>query len=55
MLIEALEEAIDVVPEFIEKKIQQISSLITLKGLHRQAIRCKNIKDFDQKLALAMS
>jgi len=55
MLIEALEETIDVVPEYIEKKIQQISSQRALKGLHRQAMRCKDIKDFDQKLALAMS
>jgi len=55
MLIEALEETIDVVPEFIEKKIQQISSPTVLKGLFRQAMRCKDIKDFDQKLALAMS
>ena len=55
MLIEALEETIGVVPEFIEKKIQQISSQTALKGLHRQAMRCNNIKDFDQKLALAIS
>jgi len=55
MLIEALEEAIDVVPEYIEKKIKQISSQTALKGLFRQAMRCKDIKDFDQKLALAMS
>jgi hypothetical protein len=55
MLIEALEETIGVVPEFIEKKIQQISSHTALKGLHRQAIRCNDIKDFDQKLALAIS
>jgi len=39
MLIEALEETIGVVPEYIEKKIHQISSQTTLKGLFRQAIR----------------
>ncbi|MBF0452801.1 MAG: hypothetical protein HQK75_19010 [Candidatus Magnetomorum sp.] len=50
MLIEVLEETIGVVPEYIEKKIQQITSQITLKGLHRQAIRCNNINDFDQIL-----
>jgi hypothetical protein len=55
MLIDALEETIDVVPEYIEKKIQQISSQTALKGLFRQAMRCKDVKDFDQKLALAMS
>jgi len=55
MLIDALEETIDVVPEYIENKIQQISSLTALKGLFRQAIRCKDIKDFNQKLALATS
>jgi len=55
MLIEALEETIGVVPEYIEKKIQQISSQTALKGLFRQAMRCNDIKDFDQKLALAIS
>jgi hypothetical protein len=42
------------VPEYIEKKIQQISNQTTLKGLFRQAIKCQNIKEFDQKLALAI-
>ncbi|KPA09766.1 hypothetical protein MHK_010038, partial [Candidatus Magnetomorum sp. HK-1] len=55
MLIEALEETIGVVPEYIEKKIQQITSQTALKGLHRQAIRCNDINDFNQKLALASS
>jgi hypothetical protein len=55
MLIDALEETIDVVPEYIENKIKQISSLTALKGLFRQAIRCKDINDFNQKLALATS
>jgi hypothetical protein len=55
MLIDALEETIDVVPEYIDNKIQQIKSLAVLKGLHRQAIRCNDIKDFNQKLALATS
>ncbi|KPA15854.1 hypothetical protein MHK_003940, partial [Candidatus Magnetomorum sp. HK-1] len=55
MLIEALEETIGVVPEYLEKKIKQITSHTALKGLHRQAIRCKDINDFNQKLALATS
>jgi len=55
MLIEALEETIGVVPEYIEKKINQIKSHTALKGLHRQAIRCNDINDFNQKLALATS
>ena len=54
MLIEALEETIGVVPEYIEKKIQQITNQTTLKGLFRQAIRCNDINDFNQKLALAI-
>jgi len=54
MLIEILEETLGIVPEYIDKKIQQISSQATLKGLLRQAIKCNNIKDFDQKLALAI-
>ncbi|KPA15908.1 hypothetical protein MHK_003893 [Candidatus Magnetomorum sp. HK-1] len=32
LLLEALEETIGIVPEYIEKKIQQISSQIALKG-----------------------
>ena len=55
MLINALEETIGVVPEYIEKKIQKISSQTALEGLHRQAIRCNDINDFNQKLALAIS
>jgi hypothetical protein len=54
MLIEILEETLGIVPEYIDKKIQQISSQATLKGLLRQAIKCNNIKDFDQKIALAI-
>ncbi|KPA09374.1 Transposase IS3/IS911 [Candidatus Magnetomorum sp. HK-1] len=54
MLIEIIEETLGIVPEYIDKKIQQISSQATLKGLLRQAIKCDNIKDFDQKLALAI-
>ena len=55
MLIDALEETIGVVPEYIENKIQQITSQTALKGLHRQAIRCNDINDFNQKLSLATS
>jgi len=54
MLIEALEETIGVVPDYIDKKIQQISNQTTLKGLFRQAIKCNNINEFNQKLALAI-
>ena len=54
MLIEILEETIGIIPDYIDKKIQQISNLTTLKGLHRQAIRCNNLNDFNQKLALAV-
>ena len=55
MLIEVLEETIGVVPEYIEKKINQIKSHTALKGLLRQAIRCNNINDFNQKLSLAVT
>ncbi|KPA13685.1 hypothetical protein MHK_006102 [Candidatus Magnetomorum sp. HK-1] len=54
MLTEILEETIGIVPEYIEQKIQQISSQTTLKGLLRQAIRCQDLNDFNQKLALAV-
>ena len=54
MLTEILEETIGVIPEYIDKKIQQISSQATLKSLHRQAIKCNDIEDFNQKLALAI-
>jgi len=53
MLIEIIEETLGIVPEYIDKKIQQISSQATLKGLLRQAIKCNDINDFKQKLALA--
>jgi hypothetical protein len=54
MLIEILEEMVGVVPEYIDKKIQQIASQTTLKGLLRQATKCQNYKDFDHELALAI-
>ena len=53
MLIEIIEETLGIVPEYIDKKIQQISSQATLKGLLRQAIKCNDINEFKQKLALA--
>jgi len=55
LLIEAIEETIGIVPDYIEQKIQQISNQTTLKGLFRQAIRCNDINDFRQKLVLATS
>jgi hypothetical protein len=54
MLIEILEEMVGVVPEYIDKKIQQIASQTTLKGLLRQATKCRNYKDFDHELVLAI-
>jgi len=42
-LIEIIEESIGTVPEYIDKKIQQISSQATLKGQLRQAITLKNL------------
>jgi hypothetical protein len=55
MLIEILEEMVGIVPEYIDKKIQQIASQTTLKGLLRQATKCRNFNEFDQKLAFALS
>jgi len=54
MLEEIIEETIGVVPGYIQEKIQQISNQTTLKGLLRQAIRCNDINEFNQKLTLAV-
>jgi len=52
MVLEALEETIGVVPEYLQNKIKQITNFNVLKGLHRQAIKCKDLETFNQKLAL---
>ena len=52
MVLEALEESIGVVPEYLQTQINTISNYKVLKGLLRQAIKCRDIDSFNQKLAL---
>ena len=53
MLITALEETVGIIPEYIATKINEITQKDTLKGLFKQAIKCKDIGQFEQMLTLA--
>ena len=53
MVLEALEESIGIIPAYIIDKINEIGHKNVLKGLHRQAIKCKEISHFEQMLTMA--
>ena len=53
MVIEAIEESLGIVPAYIAEQVRSVSMPDILKGLLRQAMRCKNIEDFEKMLELA--
>ena len=53
MVLEALEESIGVIPGYIADKINEIARKDVLKGLLRQAVKCKEISNFEQMLTIA--
>jgi predicted transposase YdaD len=53
MLIEVLEESLGIVPEYIADQVMELSRLDTLKRLLKQALKCKEISEFEKMLRLA--
>ncbi|HHC24390.1 MAG TPA: hypothetical protein ENK58_03100 [Desulfobacterales bacterium] len=53
MVLKFLEESAGIVPGYIADQVMSISRLDILKGLVRQAARCRKIEDFEKMLKLA--
>lgn len=54
MLIEALEERFDIISARLVEKINKVEDVVVLKGLLRQAMRCKSLEEFDRIMEKAM-
>jgi len=54
MVVEVLEEKFDIVSVGLVEKINEIENARVLKGLHRQAMRCKSLEEFEGILEKAM-
>jgi len=54
MMIETLEERFDIISVGLVNKINEIENPMVLKGLRRQAIRCKSLEEFEKILEKAM-
>jgi predicted transposase/invertase (TIGR01784 family) len=54
MLLEALEERFEIVPNSIAKKIKQIDSREVIKSLFKVAMRTSSLEEFEAKLKIAM-
>jgi hypothetical protein len=55
MLLDALEERFEIVPNSIAKKIKQIDSREVVKSLFRIAMRTDSLEEFESKLKIAMN
>jgi hypothetical protein len=53
MVMEALEESVGIVPGYIADGVMSVSRPDVLKGLLRQAVKCKEIGEFEKMLKLA--
>jgi hypothetical protein len=53
MVMEALEESVGIVPGYIADRVMSVSRPDVLKGLLRQAVKCKEISEFEKMLKLA--
>ncbi|MDM8550273.1 hypothetical protein QUF72_09355 [Desulfobacterales bacterium HSG2] len=53
MVIAALEESVGAVPGYLVDEVMSVSRLDVLKGLLRQAVRCREIGDFERMLKQA--
>jgi len=50
MILEALDERFGEVPSFVFEAVNRIEDRDILKSLHRCAIRCASLKEFEQKM-----
>ena len=55
MLLDALSETVGIIPSSMIDSINKISRPEVLSSLMRQAIRCRNVDQFQQSLELAMA
>ncbi|KPA10407.1 hypothetical protein MHK_009392 [Candidatus Magnetomorum sp. HK-1] len=53
MLIDVLKENFGIIPEYIMKTINSINRHPILKDLHRKAIKCHDMKSFENNLITA--
>jgi hypothetical protein len=53
MLIEILKESLGIVPAYIADEVTAISRPDILKGLVKQAVKCREISEFEKMLRLA--
>ena len=54
MLLNALEERFEIVPQAIVRKIKGIEDREVIKGLFRMALRSNYLEEFESKLKRAM-
>ena len=52
MIVDTLLENFDVVPAHLSERIRTITNMDALKGLHRQAVKCKDLQTFERLLQL---
>lgn len=50
MIVDTLMETVKIVPAPLAEQIRTITSIDVLKGLHRQAIKCTDLKAFEALL-----
>ncbi len=50
IIIDTLMETFPVIPAHVSEQIRRIDNLDVIKGLHRQAIKCKDLQGFEQFL-----
>ncbi len=53
MVIATLEESFGVVPPYIADEVMSLSRQDTLRALLRQAVKCRDIREFETMLKLA--
>ena len=52
MVLEVIEDSLGVVPEYIARQVRSVSQPDTLKGLLKQAMKCKKFDDFEKMVEL---
>ncbi len=53
MVLEVLGESVGIVPPYIADEVMSVSRPDILRGLLRQAVRCREIGEFEKMLRLA--
>ncbi len=53
MVLEVLGESVGIVPPYIADEVMSVSRPDILRGLLRQAVRCRDIGEFEKMLRLA--